>query len=315
VTLVTEEPTGKPSWPIIVLAGREGSGKTWSAIEASGSTLVGRTLVLTLGEDSPDEYKLIPGAKFEKVPHAGTVSAIIAKLDEMEAEPDRDGKPTLWIIDSGSRYWGLLSDNAQLTANKRQKRPDGTVTVDLWNQAAKDWESVFKRLRAHNGPVIMTARLEQVAIMNGNTPTAEKDWKIYGHKSLPYDAQVIVEMPERGEYLLRKVKSARWTLKEKTAKPDFTVDWLWHALGFGDTEVQSQDFTAPVAEAHDADESGRDWLTELSDTNGDVDLISALGLAARSAGAAPDVLAALRQAYVDAKATRDGQPKPETSEA
>jgi hypothetical protein len=93
------------------------------------------------------------------------------------------------------------------------------------------------------------------------------------------------------------------------------VDWLWHALGFGDAEVQSQDFTAPVAEAHDADESGRDWLTELAETDGDVDLISALGLAARSAGAAPDVLAVLRQAYIDAKATRDGQPKPETREA
>jgi hypothetical protein len=306
VTLVTEEPTGKPSWPIIVLAGREGSGKTWSAIEASGSPLVGRTLVLTLGEDSPDEYKLIPGAKFEKVPHAGTVSAIIAKLDEMEAEPDRDGKPTLWIIDSGSRYWGLLSDNAQLTANKRQKRPDGTVTVDLWNQAAKDWEAVFKRLRAHNGPVIMTARLEQVAIMNGNAPTAEKDWKIYGHKSLPYDAQVIVEMPERGEYLLRKVKSARWTLKEKTAKPNFTVDWLWHSLGFADTEAQSQDFAAPVTEAHDTDTSGRDWLVELKDAQGDADLIRALGTAARAAGASDDILAALTAAFKDARTMQDG---------
>jgi hypothetical protein len=60
---------------------------------------------------------------------------------------------------------------------------------------------------------------------------------------------------------------------------------------------------------------GRDWLTELEETDGDVDLISALGLAARSAGAAPDVLAVIREAYKDAKATRDGQPKPETSEA
>lgn len=49
------------------------------------------------------------------------------------------------------------------------------------------------------------------------------------------------------------------------------------------------------------DESGRDWLTELADTGGDPDLINALGVAARTAGAQKAVLDVIRQAYRDAK--------------
>ena len=53
----------------------------------------------------------------------------------------------------------------------------------------------------------------------------------------------------------------------------------------------------PVAK----DESGRDWLVELADANGDADLIGALGTAAKAAGAAVPVLAVIRKAYNDAK--------------
>jgi len=45
----------------------------------------------------------------------------------------------------------------------------------------------------------------------------------------------------------------------------------------------------------------RDWLAELAETGGDVDLILSLGRAARAAGATPDVIAKLTDAYNDAK--------------
>ncbi|MDR6907501.1 hypothetical protein J2X63_003209 [Agromyces sp. 3263] len=45
----------------------------------------------------------------------------------------------------------------------------------------------------------------------------------------------------------------------------------------------------------------RDWLGELADTEGDLDLIAALGKAARAAGAQPEALAVIRKAYEDAK--------------
>lgn len=49
------------------------------------------------------------------------------------------------------------------------------------------------------------------------------------------------------------------------------------------------------------DTSGRDWLVELADTQGDVDLISGLGTAAKSAHASPAILSVIRAAYLEAK--------------
>lgn len=49
------------------------------------------------------------------------------------------------------------------------------------------------------------------------------------------------------------------------------------------------------------DTSGRDWLVELADTDGDPDLISGLGTAAKAAHAAPAILNVIRAAYVEAK--------------
>lgn len=57
----------------------------------------------------------------------------------------------------------------------------------------------------------------------------------------------------------------------------------------------------PLTDTPRVDESGRDWLVELADADGDVDLIGALGLAARTAGAQPPVLDVIRKAYQDAK--------------
>lgn len=50
------------------------------------------------------------------------------------------------------------------------------------------------------------------------------------------------------------------------------------------------------------DESGRDWLVELADTQGDADLIFALGKAAKTAHAPEPVMRTITVAYNDAKA-------------
>jgi hypothetical protein len=57
----------------------------------------------------------------------------------------------------------------------------------------------------------------------------------------------------------------------------------------------------PAATEPVKDTSGRDWLTELTEANGDPDAIEALGTAARNANALPATLAVIRQAYKDAK--------------
>lgn len=50
------------------------------------------------------------------------------------------------------------------------------------------------------------------------------------------------------------------------------------------------------------DTSGRDWLVELADTDGDPDLIKGLGTAARAAHAAEPIIQVILAAYKDAKA-------------
>lgn len=45
------------------------------------------------------------------------------------------------------------------------------------------------------------------------------------------------------------------------------------------------------------DTSGRDWLKELSDTAGDLDLITALGKAAKNANAAPPIMQTITAEY------------------
>jgi len=73
-------------------------------------------------------------------------------------------------------------------------------------------------------------------------------------------------------------------------------------VGLTVTRGKRAPFTVqPLAGPPTRDESGRDWLVELADADGDVGLIGALGVAARSAGAQAAVLNVIRKAYNDAK--------------
>jgi hypothetical protein len=236
MTLTTRKPTGLPSWPMILLAGREGAGKTWAAISASASPLIGRTLYIGVGEDDPDEYALIPGADFEIVEHDGTYGDIVrAVRDAVAAEPV-GGLPTLIILDSETKVWELIVDNAQLVANQRRKgRPnpngDFSINTDLWNVAADQFKDITNVLRSHRGPSIVTARLDEVMVMENGQPTSAKRWKVQAHKSLPFDVGVIVEMHERGHALITKAKSVVMAIEKPTEAPGFTIPEAWDKLG------------------------------------------------------------------------------------
>lgn len=222
----------------MLLAGREKAGKTWAALSASASDLVGRTLYIGIGEDDPDEYGLIPGANFEIVVHDGTYPGILSAVRDAVAEPV-GARPTLIVIDSMTRLWNLIGDNMQSVANRRAKGRknaggDFTISPDLWNVAAGQWQDVMDALRIHQGPVILTARLDSVAVMEDGQPTKEREWKVQAHKSLVFDASATIEMRERGQVLITGLRSVRVALEAPRAFPDFTVDKLWRDIGLGD---------------------------------------------------------------------------------
>jgi hypothetical protein len=305
MTLVTRKPTGKPSWPLMLAAGGEGSGKSYLAAVASASELIGQTYWIGYGEQDPDEYGAIPGARFEIVEHDGTVSKLKAIIREIAAQP-KPAKPTLLIVDSGTKVWDAISENAQQDANRRQKREDATISIDIWNKHKAHWRDIIDALRAHDGPAIITARYEEVAVMGkdprtGKTaPTGDKAWKVKAEKGLPYDVDAVLHMTERGSYTLSKVRSVRLALAEPREWPNFTMDAFWRALGLHELEVGESRYATPQVDMAD-DVSGRDWLKELAETGGDIDLIASLGVAARAAHAAPEVMALISAEYQKAK--------------
>ncbi len=243
MTLETREPTGKPNWPLVVLGGREKSGKTWAALLASASELVDGTFYIGIGEDDPDEYALIPGARFRIVLHNGTYDAILQAIRDVAALPPVDGKPQLMVVDSMTKLWDLIVDNMQAIANQRAKgrktaSGDYSISADLWNVAANQWKAVMDAIRDHRGPAILTARLDEVMVMENGQPTTQKRWKVQAHKSLVFDAGVLVEMHERGHALITGTKSVRMSLEKPIEAPGFTIKDLWERLGItAETEM------------------------------------------------------------------------------
>jgi AAA domain-containing protein len=239
----TRRPTGIPSWPVMLLAGSGKSGKSWACAEASGSELVGRTFWVGLGEKDPDEYGAVKGADFEIVPHDGSFRDILAAIDWCVAQPDVDGKPSLLIVDSATILWELLCGMAQDAANTRARNKasranravdndvEADITMDLWNQAKDRWGHFLESIRSHRGPVIVTARLDEVTVMVNGRPSQERTLKVKAEKSLPYDVDAIVQLPERGKAYLTGVRSVRLQVPDRIPLPGFTVDKLWRQLG------------------------------------------------------------------------------------
>ncbi len=250
----TRRPTGMPTWPLLLLAGREKAGKSYQAAKASASDLIGRTLWIGFGEKDPDEYGAIPGADFEIVPHDGTLSDALEAVRWAVSEPRVDGKPTLIVFDSATVYWETLRDKATWMAMQRgsinSKTKEPIVGTDLWNSVTQDWNLVVRALKKHDGPTIITARLDTVTVMDdAGKPTKNREEKIKSQKALPYDVDAIIEMPERGTATLSGVRSVIYTIPERTTIEKFDekgIDWLWRALGLDKAQTSAATHTDPA---------------------------------------------------------------------
>lgn len=256
--LATRKPSGLPSWPVILLAGREKTGKSYHAALASSSALVGRTLWLGFGEKDPDEYGAIPGADFEIVEYDGKIGGLLDMARAVVAQPAMDGKPNLIILDSGTVIWDTLRDKATWLAQNRgsinRNTGEPIVGMDLWNKVTGEWNTLMRTLRSHAGPVIITARMDTVTVMNDQgKPTAAKQDKVKGQRNLAYDVDAIIEMPERGKATLTGARSVVHKMPERMDIEDFDtkgIDWLWRSLGLDKRAAAQAIYTdaAPVDE-------------------------------------------------------------------
>lgn len=288
MTITTRKPSGRASWPFILLAGVEGAGKTWAAVEATGMDQVDRAFFLELGEGMADEYGAVPGADFEIIEHDGSVGQVREAIAWAAQQPAADGKHNMLIFDSLSELWALLSDNAQAEANRRVQRkgrqvPEGgaQVTMDLWNRATDVWEGIIAQLQRFPGPVLGTARLEMVTLMDEKgQPTKDRDWKIQAQKRLPYRAQVIVQARQPRRWTMTKIAT---TVPELQLEPgaertfnDFSVAKLLTAMGVGAntaastfTEARADDSLSDEAQERQQKQAEKQarakWLQEQAD--------------------------------------------------
>ena len=252
----TTTPTGRPAWPLILLGGIEGAGKSWTAAAASALDMFGRTLFLEVGEQMADEYGAIPGAKYEIIRHDGSERQIVQAAQWAAEQPTTDGKPNLLIIDSMTEVWQVMQDEQQAIANRRAQAKgrstasDATITMDQWNKAKDHFNDVVMAARKFPGPVIMTARLDNVSVVEGGSPTGEKIWKIRSEKNLPYAATVILQAREPRRWTLTKIASRVLQLPPEgsMAWPDFTVEELLVRMELDNPEnVVSSTYVRPTA--------------------------------------------------------------------
>ena len=267
--LRTRRPTGKPPWPMLCIAGVEKSGKSYAAADFSSSDLIDRTFYIELGEGAADQYGEIPGARYEIVEHDGTFNSILGQAQAAVAAP-RGDRPHAIVVDSLTELWDLLSDEAQAKANRRaamraaeRKRPapaeDVQITMDLWNEAKKKWRRFLDTLRVYDGPVVLLARLEQVAVMDGNAPAKDgsREWKIRAEKNLPFECDAIVKMYAPQTAFLTGVRSTRLQVPpgKELPQPQFSIDGLLRALGLDEGGATApRTYIAPSVDVSDVND-------------------------------------------------------------
>ena len=238
-------PTGRVPWPLVLLEGEEKSGKSWSAALLSTSPRVGVTYWLDLGEGAADEYGAIPGARYQVLEHDGTyaqvLDQVLAVKDEAARAAAAGEPPVVLVIDSITALWELLKDWASERARTRKANRDKlardpnaeiTVSMDLWNDSGARYRRVMTQLLTFPGIVVVTARGKEVAALDdaGKPVEGSKEWKVEGHKTLPYDATAWMRMTRAQPPLLIGARSVHCGTVPGRDKPrpmpDFSLDWL-----------------------------------------------------------------------------------------
>jgi hypothetical protein len=274
MTLQTRELTGLDPWPLSLITGPQKSGKTHQAVAASASPLIDRTFWFAFGEPNPDGFKNIDtgglgSPRVEPVLYDGTYRGLIGGIQDAVNEPRTDArKPNLIVVDSGTKIWEMIKDMAQAQANKRWlKRNEGkelpedteiVISSDLWNTARDRWDGIVNLLLKHDGPAIITARLDHVNVVNAKgDPTGAKVWTIKANKSLPSEVDAIIEVSGRNRTKLTGVRSSLIDVHpdDHHQFPDFSFDAFWRKLGLADNAVGVRDYvTSTGAESQDNDE-------------------------------------------------------------
>ncbi|MBP5905773.1 AAA family ATPase [Streptomyces sp. LBUM 1478] len=261
VQLKTRKPTGIVPWPLLLIEGEEGAGKTYSAAQFSSSDRIGQMYWIDLDEGSADEYAAIEGANYLIIEHDGTYRDILEQVEAVHAEARRAAAagepPVVLTIDSGSALWRMLTnwtyERGRRTRKNRallQEDPDAAFDIgrNLWNDATERWNRIVYLLRTLPGIAIVLARGKQVSATddNGQPIQNKSEWKVSAQKDLGFDSSCWVRMKRNADPQVIKVRSLRMRVERNKPLPlrDFTIeDLVFNKLG---CSVESQPRIMPA---------------------------------------------------------------------
>lgn len=249
----TRRPTGVQSAPVILLAGIAGAGKTWSAVEMSAMESIDRCFFIEIGEGVADVYGKIPDADFEIIEHDGSIGQIRHMIQLAAQQPAAEGKHNALIIDSLTEIWDLIKDDAQAAMMQRVQRKGRKLNgaepkpdMDLWNRAAETSDGIMRQLMDFPGPVVATARLDEVTSMGDDGKPVRggaKEWKIQVQKKVPFRVSAIVEARAPRQWTLTKIVTVSENLRleegQEKPLPGFTVARLLEGMGAVDMHAAS----------------------------------------------------------------------------
>ncbi|MER5322332.1 AAA family ATPase [Streptosporangium roseum] len=244
----TRRPTGKTSWPLILVEGPEYTGKTWHCARLSASDKIGEAFFLDLAEGHSDEYINVPGADYEILVHDGSFRDIMAKIDMVRLVAEHavanGDKPVLLIIDSMTALWRLLSmwaANRAMNSNANKKKlaedPDAEIDTgrNYWNDANQRHANLISLLRRIPGIVVVTGRGKWVSgTDNKGQPTKEKEYTLETQKSLGYSTNCWVRLARDKKPVVvgmrspDPAKSIQATVEnpKPILKSDWDLEWL-----------------------------------------------------------------------------------------
>ena len=267
--LTLRQPTGLAPRPTIMLTGQAKTGKSFLSAMLSADPRVGNSYWLDIGEGTADQYGALPGVRYSVAEHDGSYRQLLATVRALVSLPGTDpetGKPNLIIVDSSANLWALLSEHAHKSARdsaagQRVLRddPDAEVTVPIgtWNIARGRWAAVIRPLVTWGGIVILTARGKEVTTVGADgRPVlagrqAAKEYASEAHKSLPFEAKVIVRTIRPGVATLVGAQSA-YDLRAEIGREvaDFTLgDLIFDVLGCGQGPAGTHTISTGPAES------------------------------------------------------------------